>query len=384
MKLRHFLLLILFFLIFQQRGVAQSLSPQATISILTCDPGREVYSMYGHTAIRISDPAQGLDAVFNYGVFSFESDNFLYRFAKGETDYLLVGQRYASFMREYEHDRRSVYEQVLNLSLEGKEKIYLALLENAKPENAEYRYNYFTDNCATRVRDMVERNAGATVHFPDQQSAETYRDLIDDFHHSFRWIDFGIDLVISKPADVPIPFYAHMFLPEYLLDQFSKANIASNGTSEPLVKETRTLIEFPNHKLESDLPWPAIIFGLIFLLIALISFRGYLKGKQHERLDYWLLALTGLSGLVMSWLALYSEHPALRPNYNILWAFPPNLVFAFLWAVKKWRPQLKYYFFLMGALLILSVMMGQVFHPAVYFIILILLVRVIVNLLPQK
>lgn len=360
------------------------LGPDATVSILTCNPGQQVYSMYGHTAIRINDPGQGMDAVFNYGVFSFESDNFIYRFAKGETDYLLLGQRFSSFIAEYEQDKRSVYEQVLNLSSEGKEKLFMALLENAKEENRVYRYNYFTDNCATRVRDMIERNAGGKVQFPAQQSTQSYRDLINDFHHSFRWIDFGIDLVISKPADVPIPFYAHMFLPEYLYDQFSKATISYSDASQPLVQETRTLIEFPNHKLESDLPWPAILFGLVFLLITLISIRGYLKGKQYSRLDYWLLVLTGISGLVMGWLALYSEHPALRPNYNILWAFPPNLLFAFLWMVKKWRPRLKAYFWLMGALLILSVMMGQVFNTAVYLIILTLLVRVVVNLLPQK
>ena len=384
MQMRHFFLLLLSILIFQPKARAQSLSPQAIVSILTCDPGREVYSMYGHTAIRISDPAQGLDAVFNYGVFSFETPNFLYRFAKGETDYLLVGQRFSSFLGEYEHDQRSVYEQVLNLSAEGKEKLYYALLENAKPENRQYRYNYFTDNCATRVRDMVERNAGGTVQFPNHQPTKSYRELIKDFHHSFRWIDFGIDLLISRPADVPIAGYGHMFLPEYLFDQFSGAEISSNGTTQPLVRETRTLVEFPNHKLQSDLPWPAIVFGLFFLLIAFFTIRGYLQKKNTTRIDYWLLALSGISGLIMSWFALYSEHPAVSPNYNILWAFPPNLAFAFLWAVKKWRPRLKYYFWLIGGLSILSVMMGQVFNPTVYFIILTLLVRVIVTLLPPK
>ncbi|MBC8003947.1 MAG: DUF4105 domain-containing protein, partial [Verrucomicrobia bacterium] len=236
MLMRYFLLLLISILVIQPKVKAQSLGPEATVSILTCDPGREVYSMYGHTAIRISDPAQGLDAVFNYGIFSFESDNFLYRFAKGETDYLLMGQQFSSFLPEYEQDQRSVYEQVLNLSAEGKNKLFIALLENAKEENREYRYNYFTDNCATRVRDMIERNAGGKIQFPTQQSTQSYRDLINDFHHSFRWIDFGIDLVISKPADVPIPFYAHMFLPEYLHDQFSKATISYSDASQPLVQ----------------------------------------------------------------------------------------------------------------------------------------------------
>ncbi|MGE5394671.1 MAG: DUF4105 domain-containing protein, partial [Candidatus Saccharibacteria bacterium] len=246
MHTRHFLLLLMVLLVFQPKAKAQALSPQATVSILTCDPGKEVYSMYGHSAIRVSDPLQRLDAVFNYGLFSFDSPNFIYRFAKGQTDYLMGGQTFSSFLPEYEQDRRSVYEQVLNLSAEGKDKLYNALMENARPENRMYRYNYFMDNCATRVRDMIERNAGGTVHFSESHPKESYRDLIKKFHHSFRWIDFGIDLLISKPADQPVSSYGQMFLPEYLFNQFANAQIETNGTTQPLVKETRTLVEYPN------------------------------------------------------------------------------------------------------------------------------------------
>lgn len=384
MHMRHFLSLLLLLLIFQPNVKAQILSPQAKVSIITCDPGREVYSMYGHTAIRIYDPVNGLDKVFNYGVFSFDSPNFIYRFAKGETDYLVYGYSFERFLPDYEEERRSVYEQVLNLTPEGKDQLFKALEENAKPENRMYRYNYFMDNCATRVRDMIERNAGGKVHFPESHPTESYRDLIKHFHHSFRWIDFGIDLLVSKPADQPIPTYAHMFLPEYLFNQFAQAQIEYNGTSQPLVTETRTLIEYPNHKLESDLPWPAIVFGLLFLGIAFYSIRNYRQKKNTDWMDYWLLALTGISGIIMSWFALYSEHPAMSPNYNILWALPLNLIFVFVWRVKKWRNVSRYYFFLMGALLLLSMALGQVFNPAVYFIILILLVRVVVNLLPTR
>jgi hypothetical protein len=302
--MRHFLLFLLLLSIFQLNLKAQALSPQATVSILTCDPGREVYSMYGHSAIRISDPAQLLDVVFNYGLFSFDKPNFLYRFAKGETDYEMGEQYFSSFIPEYEQDKRSVYEQVLNLSAEGKNKLFYALLENARPENKQYRYNYFMDNCATRVRDMIELNAGGTVHFSESHPTESYRDLIKKFHHSFRWFDFGIDLLISKPADQPVPSYGQMFLPEYLFNQFANAKIEYNGTSQPLVTETRTLVEYPNHKLESDLPWPAIVFGLLFLLVAFFSFRSYRQKKSTDRLDYWLLALSGVSGIIMSWFAL--------------------------------------------------------------------------------
>ena len=382
--MRYFLLVFLSILNFQSKVNAQSLGSAATVSILTCNPGTDVYSMYGHTAIRVSDPAMGLDAVFNYGVFSFESPNFIYRFAKGQTDYLMVGQRFASFLPEYEKDKRSVYEQVLNLSVEGKNKLFRALLENAKPENREYRYNFFMDNCATRVRDMVERNGGGTVHFSDNHPIESYRDLIKKFHHSFRWIDLGIDLLVGKKAEQPVSAYGQMFLPEYLQDQFANAEIITDGTTQPLVLETRTLVEYPNSKLKSDLPWPAIVFGLIFLLVATISVRGFLHKKNTDWLDYWLLGLSGFAGMIIGWFTLYSEHPAMCPNYNLLWAFPANLLFAFVWKVKKWRAKTRYYFWLSGALLLISFVMGQQFNPAVYFIILILLVRVAVNVLPER
>ena len=384
MKFRFFFLILVSFLVFQPKAQAQQLSNDATVSILTCDPGVEVYSMYGHTAIRVSDPAQKLDIVFNYGLFSFDTPNFMYRFAKGQTDYMMGAQRFSSFLPQYDEEKRSVYEQVLNLSPEGKNKLFQALLENAKPENREYRYNFFVDNCATRVRDMIERNAGSPIKFTDNHPTESYRDLIKKFHHSFRWIDLGIDLLVGKKADEQVSAYGQMFLPEYLNGQFAHAEITIDGKPQPLVLETRTLREYPNSKLKSDLPWPAIVFGLLFLVIAAISVHDYLRKTKTDWLDYWLLGLSGFSGLIIGWFTLYSEHPAMSPNYNLLWAFPLNLFFAGLWAVKKWRPKIRYYFWLSGALLILSFLMGQQFNPAVYFMILILLVRVAVNLLPEK
>ena len=378
---KQFILLIfLFLLIFQKQLNAQQLSPDANVSILTCDPGMEVYSMYGHTAIRVKDEAQNIDLVFNYGLFSFEAPDFMYRFAKGQTDYLMGDEKFGSFMRGYVEEKRSVYEQVLNIPPEGKTHLFQALLENAKPGNRMYRYNFFMDNCATRVRDMIVRNAGVTVLFTDNHPAESYRDLIKKHHHHFRWIDLGIDLLVGKKADQPVSAYGQMFLPDYLKAQFDGAKITTGETSQPLVLETRTLLLYPNARLISDLPWPAIAFGCIFLIIAWISVCNILRKKSIDWLDYWLFALTGLAGLIIGWFTLYSEHPAMSPNYNLLWAFPPNLIFAAIWRIKKWRIYSKYYFYLAGACLLLSLYVGQVFNPAVYLIILILSVRFGINI----
>ena len=380
----HFLLILILFLTVQPKVQSQSLGPQSQVSILTCNPGEDVYSMYGHTAIRITDLDQNMDVVFNYGVFSFDSPNFLYRFAKGQTDYLMIGQKFSSFFPEYEKEKRSVYEQTLNLSTEGKNELFRALIENAKPENRMYRYNFFMDNCATRVRDMIERNSGAKITFQESHPQENYRELIKRFHHSFRWIDLGIDLLIGKKAEQPVSSYGQMFLPEYLMDEFAKAEITFDGTTQRLVSNNRTLAEYPNSKLNSDWPWPAIVFGFIFLLIITVSARNFIRKKRTDWLDYWLFALSGVAGLIVGWVTLYSEHPAVSPNYNLLWAFPLNLVFAIIWRIQKWRKYSRNYFYLAGILILFSLFAGQQFNPAVYFIMLALLVRIVVNLVPER
>ncbi len=377
-----FLNLILFSLIYSNVK-AQQLSPQASISILTCNPGTEIYSMYGHSAIRVKDPIKGIDVVFNYGLFSFDSPHFIYRFAKGQTDYMMGMQRFSSWLPEYEEEKRSVYEQILNLPLEEKNNLFNALVLNAKPENRVYRYNFFNDNCSTRVRDMIDRNIGEDIIFPNNYPNDSYRSLIKEYHHSFRWLDLGIDLLVGKKADDLVSTYGQMFLPEYLMNHLAKAQIIIGEKTEPLVLETRTLLEYPNSKQNSDLPWPTIIFGLLFIIIFIASIWAHRHKKLLDWLDYSLLTLSGLIGLIISWFMIYSEHPAMSFNINVLWAFPLNIFFVSIWTVKKWRPQSNYYFVFTGSFLTLSVILGQIFNPAVYFLILIMLVRIIVNLVPK-
>lgn len=285
MNIRRLLFILIVLLFVQLHSRAIQLSPDARISVVTCNPGEDVYSVYGHTAIRVLDQAQGIDVVYNYGVFSFDSPNFLYRFAKGQTDYLLLGYEFSSFMPEYVKEKRSVYEQVLNLTPEGKNQLFRALIENAQKENRVYRYNFFTDNCATRVRDMVERNSGSPVRFQESNPTKSYRDLIKEYHHSFRWTDLGIDLLVGKKAEVPVNSYGQMFLPEYLMAEFAKAEITIDGKTQPLVSETFTLEDYPNSKKKSAMPWPSIAFGVVFLLVAGILVRNYLHKKPTDWLD---------------------------------------------------------------------------------------------------
>lgn len=384
MKRAYLLVFIAFFMLVFEKSNAQQLSENTRVSILTCEPGTEVYSMYGHTAIRVNDPESGLDAVFNYGVFSFDSPDFVYRFAKGYTDYLMIGQRFDSFITEYETDKRSVYEQILNISYQGKIQLFNALIENAKPENRVYRYNFFVDNCATRVRDMIENNSGNKVTFSSSIGDQSFRDLIKHYHKPFSWVDLGIDLLVGLKADVPVTEYGQMFLPEFLLSQFASAKIEIDGKNTPLVSETITILKFPNNKLAKSLPWPTLVFGVIFLVILLISVMSIKSAYKGNYIDYWLFGLSGLAGIIIGWFTLFSEHPAMSPNYNLLWAMPLNLVFAIIWKFRNFRNISKVYFYFSGIMLLSLLFVNQQINMACMFIAASIIVRIVYILLTVR
>lgn len=362
-------------------GESFQLSNLAEISLLTCSPGNEAYSVYGHSALRIKDELYQYDAVFNYGLFDFNTPNFLYRFARGETDYLLGAYDFSSFYEEYEAEKRSIYEQVLNLNQNEKQKIFDFLLWNAKPENRVYRYNFFFDNCATRIRDVVEQNADGTVVFPDKpENPKTFRQLIKEYHSRLLWLNFGIDLVVSAPADKIASVSEEMFLPDYLEKYFAEASIKADDEFRPLVKSSNVIYQANGQKIKGNkITSPLVVFGLMFLLVLSITIYQIRKKKITVWLDYFVYGLTGSMGLTMGWFTLFSEHPAMHPNYNLLWAVPFNLLFAIGWSVKKWRPKIKYYHMAITCWLILVVLsesiIPQKFHLVHYWFILIILSR---------
>jgi hypothetical protein len=378
-------LLGLFLFLFSLEGGAIVLSDQTDISILTCGPGEMIHAIYGHTAIRVKDPAQGLDIVFNYGVFSFSKPNFVYRFAKGQTDYMLAPERYPEFYEGYKNRGRSIDEQVLNLSAADKQKLWNFLVENARPENREYRYNFFLDNCATRVRDVIKNQVTGTIHFPGTGEGVTFRQHIDLYQKVLPWTDFGIDLALGSPADRVATADQEMFLPDYLMKHFGCARIDRNGESVPLVKETHTLYEADNKPAGVRVATPVQLFSTLLLVILLISIRQYRKGIKDYLTDYLLLFFTGLIGFAALWLMIWSEHPAVQSNFNVLWAVPFNLFFMVAWISKKWRSAIRWYWPLLSGWLVLFLLLGflvpQSFHPAVYLIALTLLCRSVLHTL---
>ena len=379
------LICIAFFFSLPYEGKTITLSPKAEISVLTCGPSRLVHAIYGHTAIRVNDPLRKFDVVFNYGVFSFSKPNFVYRFAKGQTDYMLAPEYFADFYKDYKRSGRSISEQVLHLTPLEKQRLLDFLIENAKPENREYRYNFFFDNCATRVRDVVENQVEGVVIFPGNSGRnKTFRKHVTAYQQVLPWMDFGIHLTLGSPSDQVATVYDEMFLPDFLMSHFAVAEIKTGNESRQLVKETRTIYNSGNSK-KSGLMFlsPGFVLSVLLAFILIKSIWQVRKQRTGYLFDYLLLFLTGIIGLVLLWFVFKSEHPAMKPNYNLLWALPTNLVFMFAWMVKKWRAVLKWYWPALAVWLILffglNFLIPQAFHIGFILISLMLLSRSIVQ-----
>jgi hypothetical protein len=341
------------------------LSDSARISLLTCGPwSGAVYAFYGHTALRVQDDSTGIDVVFNYGYFDPSQPNFVYRFMRGETDYILGATPFETFIEEYIFKRVSVHEQELNLSQAEKQRLWEALYINHLPENRGYRYNYFYDNCATRPRDMVEQHAGGTILYPPMQKEQTYRDLLHECLSPYPWNKFGVDLVIGAEADRPIDVRARMFIPSYLKESFEGATVVkSDSVSYPLVKSTTTLLTGTNQARsdrEQALCSPliaAFALLLITIIISAIQYVKWNKSRIHRVFDTILFGVYGLGGLIIFFLIFFSEHPATNPNWNFAWLNIFSLVAAVLFWVKAMKNVVNIYHFINFAVLTLFLLL---------------------------
>lgn len=316
-----------------------TLSERAEISILTCSPGDELYSTFGHTAIRLTDPVLRIDSVYNYGTFEF-TDGFYVKFARGKLDYKLSKSSFREFMNEYIYFGRAVEEQVLLLSRKQKQQLFDALEVNFLPENREYRYDFFFDNCSTRVRDMIEDAVGGEVNYPEPmpEKTMTFREMIESYQGHMPWGDFGIDLALGVPCDAYMKHPEQMFIPDYLRDQFATATL----DGKPLCSPVKELIPV---RVEHDTPpfdWPYFIS--ILLLLLTLARALFVVTTQRESLywDQFILFLFGLIGLVVALLWFATDHTITKVNLNVIWAFPFHLCASFL--VKKiWMK--KYFMF---------------------------------------
>src|SRR6478609_1320059 len=249
------------------------LSDQAQIAIITCGPTQtELYSAFGHSAIRVYDPKNKIDYAFNYGLFSFDQPNFYLNFARGSSFYVLGVQSYPDFEYTYIYYNRSLHSQILFLTTEQKQKVFDFLSWNAKPENKSYRYDYFYDNCATRVRDAFEKALPGEVKFDSTYITTDYaiRDLTEIYLKQQPWGDLGIDICLGLPMDKKASPYEYMFLPDYIESSFDHATI--NGS--PIVKEKKIIYEAKPEPVTGP-PHPWIVFGALLIITIVLSFYDW-------------------------------------------------------------------------------------------------------------
>ncbi|MBL4706662.1 MAG: DUF4105 domain-containing protein, partial [Flavobacteriales bacterium] len=330
---------VLLFSILASISVAQPLSPDAKFSLITCDPGVEVYSLHGHSAIRVEDPLTNVDVVFNWGMFDpGDSElDFSIAFSRGLLDYFLHAGPYDYFIEEYEYDKRAVNALELSLTIDQKRILWELLLDNNTPENKFYRYDFFFDNCATRIRDLLEQTYGPSFKWTEHPDANqlTLRNTIDVGLADQPWSDFGIDLGLGSKVDVKATNSELMFLPRYL--QFAVKNATFNG--ESLIVSDVILLDFPPLVSEqSSINNPTFVFWtLLIVAAALVFLRLDLIGRIFDSLFFTIM---GIAGLIIMFLWFGTEHTTTDSNYNLIWATPIHFIIPVLMLFKKKRNKL--------------------------------------------
>ena len=296
------------------------------VSLLTCSPHEEIYSLYGHSALRWHSPNE--DIVFNWGMFSFSKPYFALRFVFGLTDYELGAYPFERFWPYYQKWGSSITEQVLNLNNDEKRSLQLALAENLQPENRIYRYNYFYNNCSTKPRDVVEQSVQGEVIYNEREDFEpSFRDMVRECNRNHLWSKCGNDMLLGLKADFKTNRQEQEFLPMNLMHDFARAQIYKDGEYRPLVREQRLLVAPGVQVIEPDFILSPTEIALLLLLLSLgIVAYEWKRKKTAKWWDVLLMTLQGLVGIVLT-VMIFSQHPTTSLNLNLLLFNPLPLLF---------------------------------------------------------
>jgi Domain of unknown function (DUF4105) len=316
-SLKNTFLFLFFILTFCSFGQNIQLSENARASIITCDTGNESYSLFGHTAIRITDAENNLDVVYNYGAFDFRTPNFVAKFAKGDLQYFAVANTFSDFMSQYTYEQRSVFEQELDISLGSKQKLFDNLTAVLASSESYYTYKFIDKNCTSMVVDMLNKTFGSKVIDSKIDSDKTYRSILFPYFDNFFYEKLGTSIIFGTKVD---EYSDHIFLPLQLLKSLEQTQFQN----KPLCKESKTLLAFEKQAPRSW--WNNVYSYLIFIGLILILNKKYL--------DNFYLLLMGLLGIFFATVGFYSFHQELANNYNVL-LFNPSLLLLLYFTVKK-------------------------------------------------
>lgn len=333
-----------------------TLSPQAKLSLITPEPGQEeIFTIYGHSAIRVHDPVNNLDITFDYGIFDFSDPNFALNYTKGNLRYRVGTRPFDRFTAEYIYFGRTIHEQLLNLNQAEKQATFEFLANNALPENRYYFYDYFYNNCATRIWEVFQAALGDKLVFDENYitPGDSFRDMVDSLSVYQPWVDFGIDVCLGLPMDKKMSPREYMFLPGYVLKAFNHARIKRDSDYVPLVRQATVYFQGTPQTLDVGIFTPKTVFWSVFFTFAIITFLGFKKGKANYWTDIILFSLIGLLGIFLLVLWTATDHSAAANNLNLLWAIPLHFPVAIILIPKKKPAYLAKYFMGVAVLMVL-------------------------------
>jgi len=343
------IILIILFAAMQNLASAQD-SSRLRISLLTCTPGEELYSTFGHSALRVIDSNSVSDMVFNYGTFNFEEKGFYVKFIRGKLLYCLSWSSFEDFKADYQFENRGITEQVLNFTGEEKLKIMAAIRENAREENRYYKYDFFLDNCTTRLRDLIEKNKTPRPQLPAVMPQNfRFRQAIHQYldQNKKDWSKLGIDILLGAPCDAVMTTAQQEFLPDNLM-------IALDSTKNiSMVQSSQNLYQLNPQRITTSWFTPLICFSALLLIFILISLAGERARVLINLLDGLLFFFTGALGILLLFMWFGTDHSMTKTNYNLLWAFPTHIIIAFFMNSKKSRVKNYFLFTTLGMTLVL-------------------------------
>jgi len=325
---------IIIFLVLLYFGLpAQSqykqLLPDSRISVLTIGPGSSLNDAFGHNAYRVKDSL--IDIVFNYGVYDFDTPNFYTKFAQGKLNYKIDANYYEDFKASYIRQDRTIKEQVLNLTDDEKQQVFNFLSKNYEPANQYYLYDFFYDNCATKIKDVlvIALNNNIDFQIPESFENKTFRSLIQQNLDWNSWGSLGIDLALGSVIDRKASAIEHMFLPEYIYNFFGSA-LFKQDQAKSLIKNEQVIYKKKGaNSSENFLVSPLFILGILSILILYITFKDCKGNKRSKWLDISIFVISGLIGITILLLWFATDHKATAQNYNMLWAFAINFFMIF-------------------------------------------------------
>lgn len=361
---------------------AQNGGEEVMVSLVTCSPGQEAYSLYGHTAIRVTLLQNGRtvsDVAYNYGAFDASQPNFQWEFMMGHTDYWAEGVDFRDFIWVYVHEGRDVREQILNLTPAEARLLTQRLRENARPENSQYRYNFLVDNCTTRARDMIERAVTGSVFYHSADKNRTYRELLHEKMKNHPWTEAGIDLLLGSVCDTVLSERATLFLPELLERGFSDAEILDSiGNRRPLVKVAQVVYHAPAQQTKEGGMGPVACIWILVGAFVLIAAAEYRFRRVMWGVDAVLMLAHGLTGLLVTFMFLFSQHPAVGSNWQI-WVLNPIPLFALPWVLKCAIKHIRCYYHIANAVVLALFVILSPWVPQNYSVIMIPLALILLT-----